>query len=263
VNMKDLLSITEGLRLEQSDSKKTKTKKTGGAAVSPVMFVTSYRRRTRQLTEDNMKSTTKMIRALSKHNNFAHKLTSIKDNKSLYTACLDSMHSTGSSTSSGNAEACVLVLRRGPLEDRVRATLKETIVKHRHLNWIQIDLDDHALQPMPPHEKKSTQDGKKKRRTYAHQWPRVAIARTSPAPELKEGKKNKKKKKKKKKKKSSVSTTAKAKKDVTSWQWYPSTSSLDNADALHSWINTADMSEWSILDPLPIQSSKKLRIVPV
>ena len=47
----------------------------------------------------------------------------------------------------------------------------------------------------------------------------------------------------------------------TSWKWYPSSLLLTDSNAITSFIESADQSNWSILDDLPSQSSKKLRIV--
>jgi hypothetical protein len=52
-------------------------------------------------------------------------------------------------------------------------------------------------------------------------------------------------------------------KDVTSWRWYPSTLSLNNSIALHEFVETADASDWLILDELPSEASKRLRVVEV
>ena len=237
----------------------------------PIMFMTSYRKKWRQLQEKDMGSIKTLIKALTKHNNFNLKLPSIKDNKSLYEACLE--ESTKRITN-GNAEACVLVMRRGPLEEDVRASIKQTMINHRHLHWVQIDLDDHALQPLPLHENINQTVGGKKRKHYGHKWPRLALARSSPPLEPRKRKSDdrekkkkrkkddkKKKKKKKKKKHKQAIHVQKNKKEVIHWRWYPSSLSLTDEHALNDFIDTVDASGWSVLDPLPSQSSKKLRIV--
>ena len=270
INVKDLLSIKDGLNLNQIENKDD----------TASMFMTSYRRKTRQLNVAEMKTVKLILSTLSKHNNYNLKLTSIKNNKKLYASCLDTMYTSNamgegnsgggrngnvrSSTSSGTAEACVVILKRGPLELEIKNTLKKIMLKFRYLNWIQIDLDEYALQPMPMHEekrsgnrvnKKNKKKKNKKKRNVAHQWPRIAITRTSPTKIIN------KKKGRKKKKKGSSSTVPTKKKDVISWKWYPSSLLLTDSNAITSFIESADQSNWSILDDLPSQSSKKLRIV--
>ena len=211
IKKKELLSLEHGLHLKKISATNTDTKT---KTELPMMFLTSYRRKIYQLQEQDMATMKTMLKTMSKHNNFKLKLTTLKDNKSLYASCLED---SSKRTESGGAEACVLVLRRGDLEDDVRQSIKTTMLKHRHLNFVQIDLDEYALQPMPLHEKVRHQDSrkqktKKKPKKYAHKWPRIAIARSirpvetntkkqKKKKEDKEKKGNTKKKKKKKKKK--------------------------------------------------------------
>ena len=293
IKKKELLSLEHGLRLKKILATNTATKTKTRSPTSPtsptsppppMMFLTSYRRKMYQLQEQDMTTMKTMLKTMSQHNNFNLKLTTLKDNKSLYASCLED---SSKRTERGGAEACVLVLRRGDLEDDVRQSIKNTMLKHRHLNFVQIDLDEYALQPMPLHDKVRRQDSssrkkrktKKKPKKYAHQWPRIAIARSIRPVETKTKKKKnkkgkkekdkdkdkkghtKKKKKKKKKKAPPAVSIQKIKKDTIVWRWYPSSLMLVDESALNDFIETADASGWSLLDALPSQLSKRLRIV--
>jgi len=164
------------------------------------------------------------------------------------------------------------ILRRGPLEMEEKNALRTTMMHHRHLNWIQLDLDEYALQPMPVHERMGLMDkgkGGKRKRRVAHHWPRMALTRTSPAllrkrTTTKKKQKHQKEKKKIKKKNKNKNTMKKtSQKDVTSWRWYPSTLSLNDSIALHEFVETADATDWLILDELSSEASKRLRVVEV
>jgi hypothetical protein len=217
----------------------------------PTMFVTAHRRATQQLTAAEVRSANTVLRAANRVSNYQGKLASIRSNDDLRSKCLDG----------SVAEGCVLVLRRGPLDEQegddpaasVRSALRAVLPKHRHLLWAQIDLDEHDLQPMP----KSGGGG-------AAAWPRLALVRRAPR-EVQKKKKEQKKKAtatKKKNKKKRKTTEAIVKETlVTSWQWYPASRSMSDADAISAFIEDADQANWATMTPRPSAAKHRLRVV--
>jgi hypothetical protein len=117
---------------------------------------------------------------------------------------------------------------------------------------------------MPIHEKvainkmawpKGTKK-KTRKKAYAHKWPRIAIARSHQPIKVR-----KKREEKNRKKKKVQPIVKKVKKDIISWKWFPSSSSILDEMALNDFIENADASDWSTLNALPNQASKRLRIV--
>ena len=103
--------------------------------------------------------------------------------------------------------------------------------------WAQIDLNQHDLQPMP--------------RGGDDTWPRLALVRRVPAGE-------RKKKRKKRKKKSPTAVKVKL---VTTWQWYPTSQSMSDANAISAFIEDADNANWATLTTLPSAANRRLRVV--
>ena len=92
------LSINEGLQLSSLSSVKTER---DDVLHHPVMFMTSYRKKTTQLVASDMKSVKSIVRSLSKHTNFNLRLPTITTNRELYEHCLD--------TKTAGGDACVVV----------------------------------------------------------------------------------------------------------------------------------------------------------
>jgi hypothetical protein len=126
INPKSLLSLEHGLHLSPKSS---------SSKQQPMMFITSYRRKTYQLSELEMKSMQTIIQAIKNHNNYNLMLKTIKSNKQLYSrSCLEE---SNKKKVTGHSEVCIFVLRRGELEDDVRESIKKVMITHRHFNWVR------------------------------------------------------------------------------------------------------------------------------